>query len=684
MHTSIQHQIEQLQQQLSQYNYEYHTLDEPSVSDAVYDQLFLKLMQLEEAYPQFQSPNSPTQKIGGPILSHFESIPHQSPMLSLSNAFSEEDIQNFEARIRKRLIRPNSPEATSETVKETLEFCCEPKLDGVAISLIYQSGKLIQALTRGDGQVGEAVTENVKTIKNIPLQITDACPEMFEIRGEIVMSKAGFQKYNQRALANHEKIFANPRNAAAGSLRQLDSKIVSKRPLMFYAYSILYANPSDSKKTHFEILQQAKKWGFSISAHIQKKYNAQGLLDYYEYLKALRHTLPYDIDGIVYKINDLKCQEQLGYISRAPRWAIAHKFPSEQASTQLRQVDFQVGRTGTLTPVARLAPVTVGGVVISNATLHNMDEIHRKDIKIGDHVWIQRAGEVIPEIVSSITHLRSGQEFEIMVPQYCPVCHSKLTYIEGQSAIRCLNGWACSAQKKERLKHFVSKKAFNIDHLGDKLIEQMLIHQLIQWPQDLFTLTYEQLIRLDRMAEKSTHNIIKAIHDAKSIPFSRFIYALGIPEVGDTLARKLAQHFKTLSELMITTPKTLNSLNDIGPTTANYLHTYFKDTHNQSMIESLINSGVTIQYSEILKSSASSSALNSPYQNKKVVITGTFKAFSREILTAKLIAMGAHVSQSISKKTDFLFAGEKAGSKLTKAQTLNIPIQHEDDILLWL
>lgn len=653
----------QLREQLNQHNYRYYVLDNPIISDNEYDQLFRELLRLEEENPQLKSPDSPTLRVGGKALPEFQQVTHAIPMLSLNNAFDFEEIKAFEKRMQDRLKFNNA-----------FEYVCEPKIDGLAISLRYENGILIQAATRGDGQTGENVTENCRTIKTIPLKLAGKdIPEVLEVRGEVYMPLAGFSKLNDTILAKNEKPFANPRNAAAGSLRQLDSKITATRPLALLVYGLGETSFAVSN-SHSETLAKLKAWGFCVSSEYKTMIGIEKCQQYYEDLMQKRHELNYEIDGVVIKINDYDLQNQLGFISRAPRWAIAYKFPAAEVMTVIDAVEFQVGRTGALTPVARLKPVLVSGAMISNATLHNMDEIARKDIHVGDTVIIRRAGDVIPEVVRVVFGHRPPDAKIIAAPTHCPVCESEVERVEDEAAIRCPGGLHCAAQRKEMIRHFASRKAMDIEGLGDKLVDQLVEKNLIKTPADLFHLSLAQLSVLDRMAEKSAQNILDALEKSKNTTLNRFIYALGIRDVGEATALNLAQHFCALEKIMQATIEELLQVNDIGPIVAENVRAFFHDEHNQQVIKNLIHTG--IHWPEIIAKNTSSEI-----SGKTFVITGTLSSMSREEAKEKLQALGAKVTDSVSKKTDYLIAGEEAGSKLQKAQTLGIVILHEDACL---
>lgn len=658
---AIKSEIDALRKQLEDYNYQYYVLDEPTVPDAEYDRVFKQLKALEEAHPEFQSATSPTQRVGGAPLDKFKTSTHQVPMLSLDNAFSEEELQAFVKRIHDRLKSDNP-----------VEFVCEPKLDGLAVNLFYKHGKLQYAATRGDGVTGEDITHNIKTIKAIPLHLRGKdFPDEIEIRGEVFMPIEGFNKLNATQEKQGAKVFANPRNAAAGSLRQLDSSITASRPLSFYCYGVGHVSSGEIAPTHLDTLKKLKTWGMPVSSLIKPVKDVAGCLQYHADILKQRDSLPFEIDGVVYKVNDLALQKQLGFVSRAPRFAIAHKFPAQEEMTELKDVEFQVGRTGALTPVARLNPVHVGGVIVSNATLHNMDEIERKDVRIGDTVIVRRAGDVIPEVVSVVEAKRPNNAKTIKAPTQCPICHSEAFRAEGEAVIRCTGGLFCPAQRKEALKHFVSRKAMDVDGLGDKIIEQVVDNDSVHDPADLYALTLQDWAGLERMAEKSAQNIVDALNASKATTLPRFLYALGIREVGEATARNLAMHFKTLDKLQAASEADLVEVQDIGPIVAAHVVHFFNEPHNLKVIEKLIKAGIHWPTIEIPKAGAQ------PLQGKTFVITGTLSDMSRDEAKEKLQALGATVAGSVSKNTDYLVAGEKAGSKLAKAESLGVKVLDE-------
>lgn len=664
--TNIQTQIDNLRKTLRQYEYEYHVLDNPTVPDSEYDRLFHQLKALELEHPEFLTSDSPTQRVGAKPLSGFSQIRHEMPMLSLDNAFSDEEFNAFVKRIEDRLILLPKP----------LTFCCEPKLDGLAVSILYVNGVLTQAATRGDGTTGEDITANIRTIRNIPLQLlTDNPPARLEVRGEVFMPHAGFERLNEYALEHGEKTFANPRNAAAGSLRQLDPNITSKRPLVLNAYGIGIAEGVELPNTHYARLQWLKSIGIPVNPEIRLCNGTNEVLDFYRDIQNKRSSLGYDIDGTVLKINDIALQNELGFISKAPRWAIAYKFPAQEELTVLNDVEFQVGRTGAITPVAKLEPVFVAGVTVSNATLHNGDEIERLNIAIGDTVVIRRAGDVIPQIIGVLHERRPDNAKPIIFPTNCPVCDSQIIRIEGEAVARCTGGLFCAAQRKEALKHFVSRKAMDIDGVGGKLIEQLVDRELIHTPADLFKLDLTTLTRLERMGAKSAENTLNSLEKAKHTTLARFIFALGIREVGEATALNLANHFKTLDALKAADLEQLQQVPDVGEVVANRIFVFWREAHNVAVVDDLIAQGVHWETVEVKEAS------ENLFKDKTVVLTGTLTQMGRNEAKALLQQLGAKVSGSVSSKTDFVIAGDAAGSKLAKAQELNIPVLTEEEFL---
>ena len=660
-------ELEQLRQTLRKYEYHYHVLDNPLVPDAEYDRLMNELKAIEKAHPELITADSPTQRVGAKPLSGFTQITHELPMLSLDNAFSNEELLGFLRRIEGQIHR--NP--------ETIVFCCEPKLDGLAVSILYVNGILTQAATRGDGTTGEDITANVRTIRNVPLRLnTDNPPARLEVRGEVFMPQKGFNALNERSLEHGEKTFANPRNAAAGSLRQLDPKITAKRPLTLNAYGIgIYEADQPLPNTHFDRLQWLKSIGIPVNNEIRLAKGVEELAEFYADIQAKRPKLGYDIDGTVLKVNDIALQEQLGFISRSPRWAIAYKFPAQEEMTVLNDVEFQVGRTGAITPVAKLEPVFVAGVTVSNATLHNGDEIERLGIAIGDTVIIRRAGDVIPQIIGVVTERRPINVKKIVFPTACPVCESAVVRVDGEAVARCTGGLFCEAQRKEALKHFVSRKAMDIEGVGEKLIEQLMASELIKTPADLFKLDKTILMRLERMGEKSAQNVLNSLEKAKQTTLPRFLFALGIRDVGESTALNLANHFGTLEAIQVATFEQLQEVQDVGEVVANRIVSFWKEPHNVTVVEDLQSQGIHWQAVEKVE------IADNPLKDKNVVLTGTLSQLTRDQAKALLQGLGCKVSGSVSSKTDYLIAGEKAGSKLTKAQELGVKVLSEQEFI---
>ncbi|OOE90586.1 DNA ligase (NAD(+)) LigA [Salinivibrio sp. AR647] len=658
-------QLDDIKHQLNYHAYRYYVEDRPELPDAEYDRLMQTLLAIEAEHPEWVTSDSPSQRVGGAPLSAFETVTHELAMLSLGNAFSDDDLVDFERRVKDRLGNT-----------EPVTYTCEPKLDGLAVSLIYENGVLVQAATRGDGTTGENITHNVKTIRNVPLTLQAGdWPERLEVRGEVFMPKAGFEALNEAALKRGDKTFANPRNAAAGSLRQLDSKVAANRPLSFYAYAVgVMSTPFGEGQS--ERLNRLKKWGLALSPEVKQVSGLEGVKAYYQDILARRDDLPYEIDGVVIKVDKIASQETLGFVARAPRWAIAYKFPAQEEITRLNDVEFQVGRTGAITPVAKLEPVFVGGVTVSNATLHNGDEIERLGVHIGDTVVIRRAGDVIPQVVGVVESRRPAQAKPIVFPDACPVCESVVTRIEGEAVARCTGGLICLAQRKEAIKHFASRKAMDIDGLGDKIVEQLIEKELIETPADLFTLTPGRVTQLDRMGPKSAQNLVDALDKAKATTLSRFIYALGIREVGEATAQNLALHFKTLGALRAADEEALIAVPDVGAIVAGHIVRFFAEPHNQAVLDALLNTG--IHWPEV---SAPSDEQAQPLAGKTIVLTGTLSQMSRTDAKTALQALGAKVTGSVSAKTDMLIAGEAAGSKLTKAQDLGVTVLDEDAMI---
>ncbi|MDA9219955.1 NAD-dependent DNA ligase LigA [Luminiphilus sp.] len=659
-------EIADLTARLKRWGAAYFEIDTPLVPDADYDAAMMQLRALEADHPELQAPDSPTQRVGGAPLSAFETITHRMPMLSLDNAFLESDLIEFHRRVVERLS------ATEIT------YCCEPKLDGVAVSIVYESGLLTQAATRGDGVSGEDITANVKTIRNVPLMLSgDDIPSYLEVRGEITIPRSGFEQMNARARLLGQKVFVNPRNAAAGSLRQLDSSVTAKRPLEFTAYSVgVFEGPLPA--SHDATLRVLAEWGIPISEHMQTVVGIEACEVYYEQMAVRRDALPFDIDGVVFKVNLLEQQERLGFISRAPRWAVARKFPAQEVSTRLLGVDFQVGRTGAITPVARLEPVFVAGVTVSNATLHNIDEIARLSVAIGDVVVVRRAGDVIPQIVSVVrddTENDVEVRVPIVFPSQCPACGAALAREAGEAAIRCVGGVGCQAQLKGVVRHFASRKAMNIDGLGDKLIDQLVDEGLLKSVADLFRLTQDGVGALDRMGEKSSENLLLSVAAARQTTLSKFIYALGIREVGEATARSLSEHFMTLDAMLAASVEALEDVDDVGPVVAQHIRAFAVDERNRIILDELLAAGITWP-------DVTLDAGDGPLAGTIWVVTGKLVAMSREEAESRLRALGAKTASSVSKKTTSVVAGPGAGSKRKRAESLAIPIIDESALLV--
>ncbi len=657
--------VEELRSLLEEHNYHYYVLDDPRIPDSEYDRLFRELQTLEAEHPELASEDSPTRRVGSSAETSFEEVVHRIPMLSLDNAFSEDELRDFDRRVRDRLGSDDE-----------IEYVCEPKLDGLAVSLHYEHGKLTRAATRGDGYAGEDITANIRTIPSVPLKLRgDDIPDLVEVRGEVYMPKAGFDKLNQRLAAQGEKTFVNPRNAAAGSLRQKKSTITAKRPLEMCAYSVAVTDESLLPDDHWTGLQQVRNWGFRINPEMRKARGAEECLAAYSELMEKRDSLPYEIDGIVFKVNRLDLQQRLGFVSRAPRWAIAHKFPAQEELTVIEDVEFQVGRTGAVTPVARLKPVFVGGVTVSNATLHNMDEIRRLDAHIGDTVFIRRAGDVIPQVVKVVAEKRPAGARPVELPEQCPVCGSDVIQIEGEAVARCSGGLYCPAQRKEAIRHYASRKALDIEGLGDKWIDILVGHELVQTVADLYLLKKQDLTGLERMGDKSASNLIAAIDRSRQPVLWRFLYALGIREVGEATAKALASFFGTLEAISDADEEALQAVPDVGPIVAGHIRSFFEQPHNQETLAALKAAGVQWQEEEVTE------AAEQPLQGETWVLTGTLSQMTRDEAKEKLERLGAKVAGSVSKKTACVVAGEAAGSKLAKAEQLEVPVLDEEGLL---
>lgn len=657
-------ELETLRYDINYHNHRYHGLDDPQISDAEYDRLMQRLKEIEAEHPDLITPDSPTQRVGASPLNAFVTVVHEIPMLSLDNAFSDNDVIAFNKRIQDRLKS-----------KEEIEYACEVKLDGIAISLLYRDGILVRGATRGDGTNGEDITQNVRTIPSIPLRLLGkGYPQTLEVRGEIYMPKAGFKKFNEKAQLAGEKLFINPRNAAAGSLRQLDPKLTAARPLEMCTYSVGLVAGGEIPDKHTDILRALTSWGFLINRELGVAKNINGCIKYYKKIHDKRAALAYDIDGIVFKVNSLELQQKLGFISRAPRWAIAYKFPAQEEMTLLQDVEFQVGRTGAVTPVARLQPVFVGGVTVSNATLHNRDEINRLDVKIGDTVVVRRAGDVIPQIVSVVLSNRPPDARDIIFPTQCPICGSPVETVPGEAVARCDGGLICPAQRKEAIKHYASRKAMNIEGFGDKLVEQLVDLGLINTIADIYKLTREQLANLDRMGEKSADNILAALETSKKTTLAKFIYSLGMREVGESTARNFAKHFGTFEDFAAADELNLQQVTDVGPVVAHFTYEFFQQENNRDAVAQLKAAGIHWADEE-------ATGTSSPLLGLTYVITGTIEALSREDAKSHLLALGAKVAGSVSAKTDYVIAGPGAGSKLQKAEELGLKILTEEDLL---
>lgn len=664
---SNEQKLTELRTTLRHHEYLYHVMDTPEIPDAEYDRLMRELRELEAQHPELITPDSPTQRVGAAPLAAFSQIRHEVPMLSLDNVFDEESFLAFNKRVQDRLKNTDD-----------LTYCCELKLDGLAVSILYENGVLVQAATRGDGTTGEDITSNVRTIRAIPLKLRgDNIPQRLEVRGEVFLPQAGFEKINEEARRTGGKVFANPRNAAAGSLRQLDPRITAKRPLTFFCYGVGVLEGGELPRSHSARLQQFKFWGLPVSERVKLCHSPEEVLTYYRKVEEDRPNLGFDIDGVVIKVDSLALQEQLGFVARAPRWAVAFKFPAQEQMTFVRDVEFQVGRTGAITPVARLEPVQVAGVLVSNATLHNADEIERLGLRIGDKVVIRRAGDVIPQVVNVVLSERPEETREIVFPTHCPVCHSDVERVEGEVVTRCTGGLICGAQRKEALKHFVSRRALDVEGMGDKIIDQLVEKEYVHTPADLFQLTPGKLTGLDRMGPKSAQNVVDALEKSKETTFARFLYALGIREVGEATAARLAAHFGTIEALEQASIDDLQKVPDVGIVVATHVRNFFAEESNREVIAQLRKEGVRWPAPVVVNAEE----IDSPFAGKTVVLTGSLSQLSRDDAKARLVALGAKVAGSVSKKTDLVIAGEAAGSKLAKAQELGIAVIDEDEML---
>ncbi|MGB6106055.1 MAG: NAD-dependent DNA ligase LigA [Pusillimonas sp.] len=678
-------QADTLRAQINEHNHRYYVLDAPLISDAEYDRLMAELIALEQAHPDLVTPESPTQRVGAEPLAAFGSVRHAVPMRSLGNAFDAEDVQAFSKRVFDTLR-----DAGLATQEEQLQYVAELKFDGLAVSLRYEDGRLAQAATRGDGQTGEDITSNIRTMRSVPLQLKGDFPQVLEVRGEVLINRKDFEKLNQAQQARGEKVFVNPRNAAAGSLRQLDPRITATRPLRFYAYGwgeirIVHhgqtelfrqeaGNANMPCKTHAQMLDWLEALGLPVNRSRKLVSGAQGLLDFYAHISQARAALPFDIDGVVYKVDSLEAQGVLGYVARAPRFAIAHKFPAQEETTRLLSIEVQVGRTGAITPVARLQPVFVGGVTVTNATLHNEDEIRRKDVRVGDMVVVRRAGDVIPEIVAPVPGLRPPNTALFIMPQHCPVCGSAIERSEDEAISRCTGGLFCAAQRKQSLSHAAGRKALDIEGLGEKLVDQLVDSGRVKSLADLFTLTVDELAAYERMGRKSAENLVAALERARTPALERLMYALGIRHVGETTARDLARHFGSVDAVMAAEEAELLRVNEVGPVVAASIIRFFAEPHNRDVIAALAAAGVHASAPE----QASSADLR--LAGKTLVLTGTMPTWTRDEATRHILAAGGKVSGSVSRKTAYVVAGEEAGSKLTKAAELGVPVLDEDGL----
>lgn len=682
---SVAQKLDALRAEIAEHNHRYHVLDAPVISDAEYDRLMSELQAIEQAHPDLITPESPTQRVGGQPLPAFKSVRHAVPMLSLGNAFADEDIAAFDKRVTDTLrdagmVKPDAK----------VEYVTELKFDGLAVSLRYEQGRLVQAATRGDGQTGEDITGNIRTLRSVPLKLSGAYPEVLEVRGEVLMHRADFERLNQAQKERGDKIFVNPRNAAAGSLRQLDPRITATRPLRFFAYGWgeirlrhdgqvetfrqESGNADMPRESHAEMLSWFQELGLIVNDARRVVKGAEGLLGFYAHVAATRAALPFDIDGVVYKVNALAAQNVLGYVARAPRFAIAHKFPAQEETTTLLGIDVQVGRTGAITPVARLQPVFVGGVTVTNATLHNEDEIRRKDVRIGDTVIVRRAGDVIPEVVGPVLDLRPAEAALFVMPRECPVCGSAVERPEDEAIARCTGGLFCAAQRKQSIIHAVSRKALDIEGLGEKLVEQLVDSGRIRSLADLFTLTADELAAYERMGKKSAEKLVAALDRARTPPLGRLLYALGMRHVGESTARDLARHFGSLQAVMDADLDRLLEVNDVGPVVAASITRFFAESHNRDVVDALLGAGVEPQQEEAVARNHQRMA------GKTFVLTGTLPNWTRDEATRHILAAGGKVSGSVSKKTAYVVAGEDAGTKLAKAEELGVAILDEEGL----
>ncbi len=661
---STRARVVELRRQIEYHNYRYYVLDDPQIPDAEWDRLLRELQTLEKDYPSLVTADSPTQRVGAVASDEFAEVRHRVPMLSLDNAFSEDELRAFDQRVRERL-----------GIAGPIEYSAEPKLDGLAIAVTFEGGMLVRAATRGDGTTGEDVTANVRTVRSLPLHLHGEAPPLIEARGEVFMPVAGFEKLNAEAARRGEKVFANPRNAAAGSLRQLDPRITAQRPLDIFFYSIGVLEGWDLPATHAGTLELLRGLGLRVSPETRRVRGAEGCLEYYHDIARRRTTLPYQIDGVVFKVDSRAAQQQLGFVSRAPRWAVAHKFPAEEALTVVRDVEFQVGRTGALTPVARLEPVFVGGVTVSNATLHNMDEIARKDVRIGDTVVVRRAGDVIPEVARVLPERRTNGARAVSLPTRCPVCASPVERDADADVARCTGAYRCSAQRKERLRHFAARRALDIEGVGEKLVDQLVEAALVETPADLYRLDVPTLAALERMGQKSAENVVAALERSKSTTLARFLFALGIRDVGEATAASLARHFGTLDSLMSADLPSVQRTPDVGPVVGSQVVEFFADADNREVVRRLREAGVSWSETKL------GAAADQPLAGLTFVLTGSLETLGREEAEDALRALGAKAAGSVSKKTSYLVAGAEAGSKLRKAEELGVPVIDEAALL---
>lgn len=655
-----------LREQLNWHGYRYYVLDDPEIPDAEYDRLFRELRELETAHPELIAPDSPTRRVGAAPLAAFQTVRHAVPMLSLDNAFTAEEVADFDRRVRQRLA----------DVAAAIQYAAEPKLDGLAVSLHYENGVLVRGATRGDGYTGEDITANLRTVRTVPLRLlATGWPRVLEVRGEVFMPRAGFERWNAQARARGDKPFANPRNAAAGSLRQLDPRVTAERPLDWFCYGVGAVEEGKLPDRHSAVLERLQTWGLRVCPEWRVVEGLAGCLAYHRDILERRERLPYEIDGVVYKVDRLDWQQELGFVARAPRWAIAHKFPAQEELTVVEAIEVQVGRTGAITPVARLRPVFVGGVTVTNATLHNADEVARKDVRVGDTVRVRRAGDVIPEVVGVLLDRRPLDTPAFAMPETCPVCGSRIVRLEGEAVARCIGGLYCRAQLQEAIRHFASRRALDIEGLGDKLVEQLVERNLVHNPADLYGLDAATLAGLERMGAKSAAKLIEALERSKNTTLARFLYALGIREVGEATALALAGHFGTLEALMAAEEERLQQVPDVGPVVAAAIRAFFQEPHNQAVIARLRSAGVRWPEGEIKR------AIEEPLAGKTFVLTGTLESLTRDEASDRLRALGAKVGGNVSRKTDYVVAGRDPGSKLDKARELGVTVLDEAGLL---